>query len=182
MNSNKKPKLSSKQVYKEISKRTNVPSDVVAKVIQSYGEIVEQCLKNKIQISLSRIGTFTYKEVPPLDYTEWIGAMSGKEEPVLYWQEKVSGFSKPRFSFTTSCRQRINDATRVPYGTVPSLPGYRRSEDDPHERINYKEYLKKNNYERYLLLFENDNSVNAEDDYFSDDYNFLIMDDNDGEQ
>ena len=179
--SNKKPKISARQVYREIAKRTHTPVDVVSSIVQAYGEIVEQCLKNKIQISLGRVGTFSYKEVPPMDYTEWLGNMSGKDDLVIYWQKEVAGYSKPKFTFSTSCRQRINNATRVPYGTAESIAGYSRVNDTAHERIDYKEYLKKTNYNRYLLLFEDGVGFEPED-YKTDDYDLITLEEEENDE
>lgn len=58
----KKAKLNSKEAIAEISKRTNIPIEVIDKIILAYNQIVTECLLEEVEVQFGEIGFFSWRK------------------------------------------------------------------------------------------------------------------------
>ncbi len=139
----RKPRLTLTALMSEIGERTGNSTRTVANIFNCYEEIVEQCLKNKIEVACGKLGTFTFKEVLPKDYIEWKG-FTPDGRYVIFFQENTDGFIKTNFRLNSSFKKKIREETWVPHGSIPSGENvYADSENDIGKpRIDFVQYMK----------------------------------------
>ena len=135
----KKPKIERNIVFEEIGRRTHLPVKYVRSVLEAYEEIVIECLKNRIEVSLGDIGTFGYHFVPPRDHIEWNGYMPVTGERVVYYQDKADGFIRLKWRFNRMFNSTFKQNTRILYGTMQSLPGTVELRPWSENIVNYDE-------------------------------------------
>lgn len=58
----KKAKLNFKETVAEIAKRTNIPIEVVSKIILAYNQIVTECLLEEVEVPFGEIGFFSWRK------------------------------------------------------------------------------------------------------------------------
>lgn len=156
INTRDKPRLTYKELVKEISRRVGVPALVADKILGSFEDIVTQCLANGVQVTFGRLGTFTYKIIYPKEYYEWNGKLGDKK--VIFYQEKVDGYFRPEWKYTRSVISKVKQASTIPYGSVESKEANYfvnevDSEGNVKPRIEYKSYMR----EKHPDLFDEDN-------------------------
>lgn len=140
----RKPKITTRDLAKEISSRTGISASTVLQVIETFGEVAFQCLRNKIEVPFLKLGTIGYRIIEPRDYVEWLGFdRSDNKKPIVFYLENTDGYVKPVFRLSTAFRNKLKEETLVPHGTVPSgenvLYDSERDKDKP--RINFIEYM-----------------------------------------
>ena len=145
----RKPKITSTEVTNEISKRLGLKQEMVKKVIDAYGDIVYQCLLNKIQVPFYPLGTFSFNVIPPRDHVEWRCYYNAEGEPIVFYQDKVDGYIKPSWSFGRTWAVKLKDNSRIPYGTMPSEEGIKVPLTENDLYMNYDDYVKEYKPERY---------------------------------
>ena len=138
----RKPKITTRNLAKEISSRTGVRSSTVLQIIETFGEVAFQCLRNKIEVPFLKLGTIGYRIIEPRDYVEWLGFDNSKK-PIVFYLENTDGYVKPVFRLSPAFRAKLKEETLVPHGSVPSgedvLYDSERDKDKP--RINFVEYM-----------------------------------------
>lgn len=163
-----KPRILSEDLYKALKKRTGVPAVACEKVIRAYCEIIKQGLVNQVEIPLHNVGTFTWKEIPCFDYSEWLG-MYYDEEGILhkciFYRENCDGKLVPDFRIADGFRKAIMDNTSIPYDPNISLPGKRDKFSSDIPRVNYEEYYEKHKQEE---------DAKKESLYELDDYDLFV--------
>lgn len=168
MASKGKPSLLSDDLYKALKERTGVPASVCEKVLKAYSEIIKQGIVNQVEIPLCGVGTFTWKEIPCLDYNEWLGSYyneKGELDRCIFYLENCDGKLYPEFRPTRSFGRSIMDNTIIPYDAKNSLPGNKDRYSSDYIRINYREYYNKHQAEE---------DAKKEPLYDLDDYDLLV--------
>lgn len=185
----RKPRIHTDDVYREISLRSSVPTNVVKNVVRNYIEIITQCIENEVIIPFGGIGVFEPIREKPHDYTEFRAFLN--DEPIVFFRKNTDGFVRFKFKPYDRYKKLIREHTYIPYGSIESDKGveYRRM---PHlRRVDYEQYLKDTNLEKYEEQFGRrdkfqqipEATPQEYDEYdmlFSDDDNEEI-DDNDNE-
>ena len=165
----KKLKLSNKELLKELSERTGNSVANISRIFSCYEDIVAQCIKNKIEVSIGKLGTFTFKEVLPRDYMEWKGFM-GDGQYTIFFQKNTDGFVKAKFRLNQSFARTVREQTWVPYGSVVSGENvYVTSENDANKpRIDFKKYIEETRLAKgeNLNLQEEIENINPEEDEY----------------
>lgn len=131
----KKPKLTSTMVYNEIAERTNVPPATVERVMIAYKEMVIESLSNMVEIPLSTLGTFGFSIMPPHEFVEWNGFYQG--EPVIYYKNHSDGHIDIKWRFSPTLKKTMKELTKIPYGSVPALPGIVEFHPRSQKRVDY---------------------------------------------
>lgn len=165
------PRLPPSTLYKEIGARAGIPADVARLAVESYADIVMQCLQNKVEVMFGNVGTFKPRVMPPRDHTEWYGFI-GNSGTAVYYCDNVDGYIKPLWAFRKSFLQKLKENSIIPYGSVPSGESVYDTRTPPEvPRINYAEVLEaKRNKSK---------QKEEEDEYDSeyDEYEDVILED-----
>lgn len=165
----KKLKLSKKDLLTELNERTGIDKRTLVKILECYEDIVYQCLKNKVEVSMGKLGTFTFKEVLPRDYIEWKG-FNNTGDYVIFFQKNTDGFIKASFRLNSSFKRRIREETSIPHGSVASdVNVYADSENDIGKpRIDFVKYLEELRLKKEEKEGIKIDNINPEDDEYDD--------------
>ena len=136
------PKISLKNLTKEISDRTGLSVSTIVQVLETFNEVTFQCLKNKIEVPFLKLGTIGYRIIEPRDYVEW-RSFNQDKKPIIFYLENTDGYVKPVFRLSPRFRTKLKEETLIPHGSVPS--GDDVIYDDVNgvnrPRINFVEYM-----------------------------------------
>lgn len=136
----KKPKLTNQTVYNEIAERTNVPAWTVERVMIAYREMVVESLSNMVEIPFGNLGTFGFSIIPPHEFVEWNGFYQGK--PVVYYKNHSDGHIEVKWRFGPIFKKTMKELTKIPYGSIPALPGTEERHPRSEVRIDYDAMMK----------------------------------------
>ena len=161
-----KPKLSPKMVYAEIANRTNVPPTTIERIMDAYKSIVEESLSNLVEVPLGNIGRFTFNVIPPREHIEWNGFYIDK--PVVYYKDKADGYIDIQWKFGQGIQKRIKEATKIPYGSMPAMPGSVERRPRSKTKLNYDDVLKESLIRKYQQQEMEDEDVDDEIDEIED--------------
>lgn len=113
----KKPLLSQTEVIDQIYHRTGIPRDTIHKILESYREILIDCLLMGVEVSIRGLGTFTYKDNKPKKYTIRMDTKHHKAGDVI----DCPGYWIPFFRPTNAMREKMKELTK--YGEVNGIEG-----------------------------------------------------------
>lgn len=165
----RKLKLSKKDLLTELSGRCGTDKRSIEKFIKCYEDIVFQCLKNKIEVSFGKIGTFTFRESLPRDYIEWKG-FTDSGDYIVFFQKNRDGYIKPSFRLNTTFKKILREETYIPYGSVPSDNDvYVVGENDiDRPRVDYDKYLEEMKLKKKKKDGVKVDNINPEEDEYDD--------------
>lgn len=151
----KKPRFTLAVIYEELSERTNVPLSVIERIMDAYTQMVEESISNRVEIPFGKIGRFTFTISPPHDYVEWNGFYQDK--PVIYYKNKADGHIKIGWKFSPTFKQRFKEYTKIPYGSMPSLPDVIELRPRSEIKMDFNEVMKESVLRKLLKAEEKEN-------------------------
>lgn len=144
----RKPRMRTQMVYDEVAERTNLPSGTVERVMEAYREIIEESLINMVEVPLGTIGLFSFNVVPPHEHVEWKGFYS--KQKVVYFKNNSDGYIDIKWRFGKNFKKRMKEKTKIPYGSMPSLPGSVELFPPSDIKIDYDEMIKQRTLEKHI--------------------------------
>lgn len=185
----KLPRISQREIIKELSHRTGLSTGLVEKVLKAHEEIIQQCLCNQIQVPFGKIGVFSFKVVPPRKYIEWNGYLN--KTAVIFYQNKADGYIKPLWKYLDSFNRKARRASAIPYGSMPNIDEDKPytafvkpfdKEGNPKEKIDYIEYMKEKHPEYFEEKEQIEKISHATAENYYDEYEVYVEDDDEEEE
>ena len=110
--SSKKPRLTQKEVAYQIFLRTGFPADMVKTTLDIYGEIVQEGLLGQVEVPISGIGHFGWKQINPRsNVRRWNPKEQCYTEP-----QDIQGFQKTVLRLSSKWSAKQKEATLFDVG------------------------------------------------------------------
>lgn len=103
------PKLTNKELMKELRNRTLMKIDDIQVVLVAFADIVKECLMHGVDVPFCDVGKFKYTVYTPMKDVDVYNRYT-KE-----WtrHEYTEGFYSPRFKYYKKFKDAMGDATRI---------------------------------------------------------------------
>lgn len=103
------PILTMSESVHEIKKRTNIPEELVYKVLWAYHQITREAVLNEVEVQFGDMGFFSWEEVRQRLNAYWRNPSTGEEKRVDY-----PGYLKPKFRPTNKFKKELRENTIKP--------------------------------------------------------------------
>lgn len=103
-------KLNKSEVETEIYRRTGLPEEAIRVVINTYGEIIKECLINQVQVAFADIGVFCLQHKPAKAFDYYYDI---KQKQWVTWDEPklTPGYDSAIFKVNNSMKQFMRENT-----------------------------------------------------------------------
>lgn len=101
------PKLTPTEMTEEVSRRTFIKREDVAKVFDAYAEMVEECVLAGVAVPLPHLGTLDYKDKVSQAGSKYFNVLTKQVEETT----KTRMYRYMTFRINANIRGRIREAT-----------------------------------------------------------------------
>lgn len=101
------PKLTPTEMTEEVSRRTFIKREDVAKVFDAYAEMVEECVLAGVAVPLPHLGTLDYKDKVSQAGSKYFNVLTKQVEETT----KTREYRYMTFRINTNIRGRIREVT-----------------------------------------------------------------------
>ena len=101
------PKLTPTEMTEEVSRRTFIKREDVAKVFDAYAEVVEECVLAGVAVPLPHLGTLDYKDKVSPAGSKYFSMITKQVEETT----KTREYRYMTFRINNNIRSRIREAT-----------------------------------------------------------------------
>lgn len=108
-----KIKINFKEAIKEVHNRTGLPENSINQVLESYAEVVKQCILNEVDVVFADIGTFGLLHSEKRENVMCRNFHTGE---VFY--KDIPPYNKTHFKFSPAWKDKVREVSSLHYAEI----------------------------------------------------------------
>lgn len=75
-----RPRIKMSEVIREVYNRTGLPTATIQKILETYSDIVKECVVNEVEVTFNDLGYFGWRHCPKQLNKEYTNFRTGEKE------------------------------------------------------------------------------------------------------